>query len=643
MRAARIVGVVLVSLLFCSPIGVGFGAPRSADPDGPVWFYVDSSISLEPRPSSVALAMTSPLIGDLRWSTWGGEVARGYGTAAFEVSRTRYQESPAILELSNIKVIDGKRQYTCYHLIAEDPGPYGNDRRCEKISESRPGLTWIPGRLLVPRYPGSISFGTSSQLVGEPTLGLGLDGEVRRTRSEPYPVLIEGVSCERVGKRVEVTVDADLSPKVTAAMELTSRRLGYTASSEVGYGGGFSYTMRMTPEQFRAIRSGRQPLPFPLQPQTMPEGTEVELSARHFATLAAKGSLTVEAKVKRLVDEALRLSGTFDHEAGQEARVTVERVDQDHVRLKIGEARYLRQFFMPAIHRIPLPPRYQDLDVSEGALRQVDFDVSTEPGWQAYQRALLTADLPGPDEDRSYLSNGGDTRTSDYSYNGGIGADVGPLQILFPPSQTTNLSTTKTDYDDGRREDATSYQVNDIVYVTKRVQDAADDESAGEAEHVVLLPDVPERAIQFYRTGVSRGASESTRHIHLTFTEEELKTLQVRAWVTTAVRCRETVACDGYDDPPETGEEVKDYIREHTTDEADQDLDLFNNPVLRDVAYAETPSEVIVAFQDNSGGAVEDFLRELETFAVDTGLAIEGERARANRFQDYLPGALPTC
>ncbi|MGH3503665.1 MAG: hypothetical protein ACRDQA_22640, partial [Nocardioidaceae bacterium] len=464
------------------------------------------------------------------------------------------------------------------------------------------------------RYPGKAAFTARLPVAGAGPLGVEVIRTVAPTRSPVNAVVrTDPHGCKHVREEVRLGVEDEL--RVDASAQ--AKNAGVTR----GYGRKRSYGVYVTPAQADRIDDGTTQVPVARLPHRMPAGTTIELKKRYFTHHGTKLSyrkLTLEA----------------DTAEGRQASAAVQRLDVDHVRVIVGQADYIHRALKAGLGTSDFGVSLiRDQEVQNGTLRHLDIDVSTKPGWTAYQMFLTTGDLHEPGTDTSSVGNWTQVRSASYNSTSSIEAHGGPLTAAIPIGRATNLQVTESVGANGSLQHTLTYQKGHLTYVETHASDARG-RTVG-SEYGILLQSVPKNWLDLYTTGVSRGRTEKTRSVYLSFTTDELRTMQQRAYKAVAAKCRtySATACKT-DDPPTTPHQVRQYVHTHSFAEAKQHL--FGTefePFTEDIVYAKGPDKVLATIYTMSHNP-SDFLKNLEHFAVTTGLAIEGDKARDNGFHN---------
>jgi len=228
-------------------------------------------------------------------------------------------------------------------------------------------------------FPGSVevscSYTTSSpgrcQGAQGPGVSVGAEGKFSVVRS---PTTLDGEGCPTQTLAVKATLE--LQTKVAGESGAVSGALTELLGEST------SYSVTVPPDEAEVLEHGDRDVPNPVDPRTIHAGESVELSQEFYSGEKLSAGY-----------RALQVEMGF--EEGRRLSAGVQRVSPSTVRLSVGDRDFVRDALSVGIGNDSLGVALASGgELSEGELRQVDVDVSTQAGWDAYQSFLTSGRIP---------------------------------------------------------------------------------------------------------------------------------------------------------------------------------------------------------------------------------------------------------
>lgn len=369
------------------------------------------------------------------------------------------------------------------------------------------------------------------------------------------------------------TVTLGVSGELKLGTRADGRRGGAAVSLDAYVGQALTYEINTDPATAEAIRDGAPP-PNPVDPTSLPPGTSIVLDEDTFVGLDLAASYA-----------AMRAS--LGYRDGRRVSSAVQRVDEDTVRVTVGDADLVAQSVSLGLGtddvNIGLTA---ESELTFGQTRQVDLDISTPAGREAYASFVATGLLPDPGS--AGVSDAGRSEVMSYERASELGLHVGPLDatVLANDSAGQVIDTTNPD----GSHSITQFARDSGVSLTRTSRTDADGNPVGEAQYVVRMQDVAGYLVD----GFNQGAGEepdpgiAAQDVTMTFTDEDFEDMRRRA-IDSLV-----------DSNPDLSR--ADVVRMIEEDGEHATLEGAQNTTLLAIAAARTPADVAQALLDEARG-----------------------------------------
>jgi len=435
------------------------------------------------------------------------------------------------------------------------------------------------------------------------------------------------LSIDRSETRLDVNgcPKQDLSVTTKLQVELSGKARGKQLGGALTIFTGTASKFKVTvpPDAADAIARGDRPPPNPLDPTTIGPGESLELSEEFFAGHRLQATYR-QLQVEMGFDQGRRLSSG------------VRRIDPRTVRIFVGDSEFVRQALSVGVSigefGISIGGKEE---LANGNLRAVDIDISTQAGWDAYQKFLAEGRLPPPGAPGT--SDPVTAETLDLSDALRIEARLGRVKLGGLLSDSEG-HVTETRHADGTVDTVVTGRFNSVG-VAVRISESPGGSVA--KSFSLLIEGADREMIETFEdfSGRSLNASEDG-NVRLDFTEDDLRTIQEQA-------LDQLVQLANEDGDDISRDELERLLREDPrrleqsglNDTADQAFE---------IAAANSPEEVLYHLYlmsgfDRSGTvAVENLLG----FMMQTARARHGLREFPKDHPDsLLPGTAvaPSC
>jgi Flp pilus assembly pilin Flp len=255
-----------------------------------------------------------------------------------------------------------------------------------QIQTAAAGPSLAGGDIAILPFPGSVSV----------TCGAGPGGdEACKAPSEPN-LRVQGSGSVTV-ERSQTKLDGQGCPTQTASVATAFKLEGVGAKSRddqdgtrpklggklSGYfGHQTKYAVTASPGQMDAMERGDREPPNPLDPRTIAPGESVQMSEEFYKGVGASGDY-----------RALQVSLGYDE--GKRVSSGARRIDADTVRVYVGDEDFVRHALTVGLGGSSAKVEAGvSQEISDGKLRAVDIDISTQAGWDAYQGFVTSGRVP---------------------------------------------------------------------------------------------------------------------------------------------------------------------------------------------------------------------------------------------------------
>ena len=480
------------------------------------------------------------------------------------------------------------------------------------------------GPVIALPFPGSVSVACTGGFKGQKDACKGQTGVRVQMTGE--------LSIERSQTKLDSTgcPTQDLSVGGKLQVELSGSAKGKTLGGSLTefVGKSTKYKVTVSPEaadqieRFQRIppEPGSRPPPNPLDPSSIGVGEGVEMSEEFFA------GVNMTATYRQL-----QISMGF--EEGRRLSSGVKRTDDNHVRIYVGDADFVR-------HALSLGASLGDFgisigsskELSNGKLRAVDIDISTQAGWDAYQQFLATGKLP--DQGAPGTSDPTVTESVDISESAKLEGKLGPIKVGGSLGQS-DAHFIETKHADGTVDTSIVGGRNDVGLAIKETR--SPDGKTKKSFSLLIEGADPRRIGDFeHFSGRSLHASPDG-NVRLDFTEDDLRQIQDQAMD----QLFQMSVDKGFG---LSREEFERMLRE---DPRRLEMAGLSDPQLVRMATAKNPEEVLLQlYSMGQGGNPDVLLDNLTTFMMATTRARHGIREDPRDHPDsVLPGkaVAPKC
>ncbi|RKG92511.1 hypothetical protein [Corallococcus terminator] len=321
---------------------------------------------------------------------------------------------------------------------------------------SAPALPQAPSLPATAKTSLSVSAGMESSLtVTANGVSVKESAEVEaELKSKPFTVKVAAYSeLERSqstdGDMTTFSVEAEVGVKAEASVETS--RVDATASGAVGARG--SYQVSVPTTAAAGITSVEQAAVqlSPFAPENLPVGTTIEM---HGEAFMETGLSVTFKKIASVLDVTVNESV----ERAKGMSIAINKVDDKTARVTIGPTE-----MMSRTNGLSLKVADVEVGLSttgkvdQQTARQVDFDISTPAGQEAYDRFMATGELPGND-----AAKGTSNAATVQVVSGEVSTEL-TVGISLGENTPVSDAYTYTTYDDGRKEFEYSGQIGPVT------------------------------------------------------------------------------------------------------------------------------------------------------------------------------------
>ena len=395
-------------------------------------------------------------------------------------------------------------------------------------------------------------------------------------------------------EQVTLTVEAEVSTSVGFEVSPGS----WTYGAETTTGARERYQVMGSPEAIAAVEASGQ-MPDPFNPETIPEGVTVLITSESFSgqgETVGYGALRTELGYS----ESEGMAFSAQNMGGGTVRVTggPTRAVQTEAFLGVEAG--------PA--RLGLTSESED---RISTMVSADFNTNTPEGQRAYRDFVRTGELP--QENPPHVTNVRNIVQGDSSAVTGMEASIGGFGVSADGSQMeaqTRISTNPAT----QEQELEQYIRNGDTAGHMAVSRDAQGNPTGEPAYTIMIEDVDSEYAElalYADSGNPDVSVEGNQNIQIKMTEQELMGLQDSALVSVGQNM----------DPPMTDpREVEAWISEHP----DEPALLTADPLVRDIATAESPEAVATAIVRNGDNGAE-VTQSLKNLYDATGIPMPGE------------------
>jgi hypothetical protein len=362
---------------------------------------------------------------------------------------------------------------------------------------------------------------------GRPGVSVQAAGEIKVERT---PTFLDLEGCPFQNLSIQATL------KFGANAEAKGAKIGGQLQAYVGRAS--KYQVTVTPGNADAIEAGDRSAPNPVDPRSLARGEAIQLNQDYFEGIKAKGTYR-EYQIEMGYDEGRRVSSG------------IRRMDERTVRVMVGDEEFVK-------HALKFGVKLGDAslsigntkELSDGKLHAIDIDITTEAGWNAYQRFIATGKLPQPGSAGTEQPTKAETVR--YTDTTELEAKLGPLAVGGRGSSsegrwlaTENLATGTKTYTTNARYNNVSITVSD--------EEDVHGSPVGTPRYSLMLHDLhPSYVPMLYdRMGREQPAGDPPKDLRIDFTEAELRELQELA----LTRIGDRISMGGDDRP--TNDEIR--------------------------------------------------------------------------------------
>ncbi len=338
-------------------------------------------------------------------------------------------------------------------------------------------------------FPGSYEVACAYGSGCDPGKGVSVGHKAGMT-VERSPTTLDDEGCPQTQLGVKGTLELVANAKGETA------KAGGTMTGVVGSATGYSVTV--PPDQVDRIAAGDRSAPNPVDPRTIRQDESVELSEEFYA------GARMEANYRQLQVE-------MGYEKGRKVSAGVERVSPSTVRISVGDKDFVRDALSLGAGEGPVSVAVaRGRELSDGGLRQVDVDISTQAGWKAYQSFLTSGRIPK--DGAPGTSGASKSKVVEYKDQTSIKGTFGDhaLSRILSESGSTGIETRKAD---GTVENSFTGHVNDVGVVV--VTETKPGGKPTPKQYSLTLENVDPKVIERYEsdTGLklARGPGDTLR------------------------------------------------------------------------------------------------------------------------------------
>ena len=337
---------------------------------------------------------------------------------------------------------------------------------------------------------------------GQPGVSVIASGEIKVERT---PTFLDMEGCPFQNLSIQTTL------KFGANAEAKGAKIGGQIQAYLGQA--LTYQITVTPDNADAIEAGSRAAPNPVDPRSLAKGEAIQLNEDYFQGIKAKATYR-EYQIEMGYDEGRRVSSG------------IKRMDERTVRVMVGDEEFVKQ-------ALKLGVKVGDLSVSlgnskelsDGKLHSIDIDISTEAGWNAYQRFIETGELPQPGS--AGTKDPTKAETVRYTDTTELEAKLGGVTFGGRGSSSEGRWVSAENLATGTTTHSTNARYNDTS-LTYSFEEDANGNPTGTPRYSLMLHDVHDSYIPmlYDRMGQKQPAGDPPKDIRIDFTEAELRELQ---------------------------------------------------------------------------------------------------------------------
>ncbi|MQA77235.1 MAG: hypothetical protein GEV10_01925 [Streptosporangiales bacterium] len=404
--------------------------------------------------------------------------------------------------------------------------------------------------------------------------------------------------------KVTVSVSADVRMNTEVVARLKS--LGIVPSSYSGTE--MTYSVTTDPTTADAIADAGEDPVSPIDPRSIPPGAAITLGEEDYTgsgLAVAYGALQT----------------SLGYREGERVSSSIEALGDGTMRISVGDEDVISRSggvgigFDKAYIGIGASSSFTD-----GRLRTVDVDVTTPAGWDAYQRFLVTGELPASGADGTADETISDLTTSTNS--SAFEARLGRFSLSAEQLDTEAQMQT-TQHADGTI-DYSQVSRNDGVTQVSTVEEDAQGEVV-DTTHALHLRGIDDDYVRGFldASGTDTSGIDGDSDVTLTFDDAQVEEIRDQALqvVTDRVNDSDLSTADRIFGSEATPEEIADYLGDHR-DGGDL-ADITGSAAPGDasaarslhIAAAESPDDVVDAIASGQAGNGHNVLLTLQDLA----------------------------
>ena len=254
----------------------------------------------------------------------------------------------------------------------------------------------------------------------------GVSAGIKRGYSvDRSPTTLDGNGCPSQTLGIKGTVEVTVGGKGEVA------KVGGGLQAVAGTATG--YSVSVPPDQVDAISDGTRSAPNPVDPRSIKGGESVELSQEFYYG-------------GRMQAQYHALQAEMGYDKGRKVSAGVQRVNDSTVRVTVGDKDFVRDSLSLGVGAGPASVALaMGGEMSDGGLRQVDIDISTQAGWKNYQRFITTGRLPK--DGATGTTNPARSRVVEYKDSTAAKVTLGKRSIggILAESGATGIETRNAD------------------------------------------------------------------------------------------------------------------------------------------------------------------------------------------------------
>ncbi len=374
---------------------------------------------------------------------------------------------------------------------------------------------------------------------GQPGVSVIASGEIKVERT---PTFLDMDGCPFQNLSIQTTL------KFGANAEAKGAKIGVQVQAFLGRAS--KYQITVTPNNADEIEAGRRAAPNPVDPRSLAKGEAIQLNEDYFAGIKAKGTYR-EYQIELGYDTGRRVSSG------------IKRMDAHTMRVMVGDEDFVKQALKLGIKVGDLSASLGNTkELSDGKLHSIDIDISTEAGWNAYQRFVTTGKLPEPGS--AATKDPTKAETVRYTDTTELEAKLGGLTLGGRGSSSEGRWVSAENLATGTTTHSTNARYNDTS-LTYSFEEDANGNPTGTPRYSLMLHDVHDSYIPmlYDRMGQKPPAGDPPKDLRIDFTEAELRELQELA----LTRIGERMSMDGDERP--TNDEIRRAMQGDGTFEID--------------------------------------------------------------------------